>query len=314
VEIVTGAPIPAGADAVIMFEDTEREDTELNVYISITPNSNVLKAGTDIQKGENLLETGTVLGSREIGALAAVGYSKVNVFRVPVVAVLSTGGEVTEPGKPLPPGKIYDINSYSLFMAVKESGAKPIHIGTAADDKAALRKALEEALACADVVVTSGGASIGPRDLTPATVDSLGKPGVFISGVSVKPGKPVTVALIGKKPVFSLPGHPTAALMMFMLLARPVIQLMGGKLPRDLASIKAKAGKRMFSAKGRRTFVTVMIVLDEEKGIIAEPVGTNASGAITTFVKADGFVDIAAEQPFVDAGQEVRVWLFKEKA
>jgi putative molybdopterin biosynthesis protein len=297
-----------------MMEDTEREDNVLSVYCSVTPNSNIMKGGTDIKKGEELLECGTVLGSREIGALAAIGKQTVTVFRVPIVAVLSTGGEVTEPGKTLLPGKIYDINSYSLYAAVQESGAQPVYIGTVPDDKATLQEALEKALSCADVVVTSGGVSIGPRDLTPCTVDALGKPGVFISGVAVKPGKPLTVALIGKKPVFSFPGHPTAALLLFTLIARPVIQLMGGKTPRELASIKAKAGRRMFSAKGRRTFVTVTIVLDEEKGIVAEPVDSGASGAITTLTKADGFVDIAENQQYVDAGQEVRVWLLKEKA
>jgi putative molybdopterin biosynthesis protein len=212
------------------------------------------------------------------------------------------------------PGKIYDINSYSIYTAVQESGAKPIYIGTVPDDKVALREALEKALSYADVVVTSGGVSIGPKDVTPCTVDSLGKPGVFVSGIAVKPGKPVTVALIDNKPVFSFPGHPTAALLMFTLIAKPVIQLMCGKMPRELASIKATAGRRMFSAKGRRTFVTVTIVLDEEKGIVAEPVDSGASGAITTLTKADGFVDIAENQQFVDAGQEVRVWLLKEKA
>jgi putative molybdopterin biosynthesis protein len=188
VEIVTGAPIPAGVDAVIMMEDTEREDNVLSVYCSVTPNSNIMKGGTDIKKGEELLECGTVLGSREIGALAAIGKQTVTVFRVPIVAVLSTGGEVTEPGKTLLPGKIYDINSYSLYAAVQESGAQPVYIGTVPDDKATLQEALEKALSCADVVVTSGGVSIGPRDLTPCTVDALGKPGVFISGVAVKPG------------------------------------------------------------------------------------------------------------------------------
>jgi putative molybdopterin biosynthesis protein len=313
-EIVTGAPIPDGADAVVMVEDTERENEELNVYSSVTENENVMKKAADIKRGETILCAGRILGSREIGVLAALGNSNVEVNVVPIVAVLSTGGEVTEPGKPLPPGKIYDINAYSLCTAVWESGGKPIYAGVIPDEKAPLRAALEHALASADMVLTSGGVSVGPKDIIPATVDSLGKPGVFISGIAVKPGKPATVALIGEKPVFSFPGHPTSALLIFNLLARPVIQTMAGKSPRELASVKAIADRRMFSAKGRRTFVTVRLVLDEAKGIVAEPVDSGASGAITTLAKADGFVEISENQQFVDAGEEVRVWLFKEAA
>jgi putative molybdopterin biosynthesis protein len=311
-EIVTGAPIPEGADAVVMVEDTQREDDDLDVFGSVTLSENVMKKGSDIKLGEIVLKAGRVLGSREIGVLAALGMAKVSVYVVPTVAVLSTGGEVTEPGNPLPPGKIYDINAYTLCTAVRESGGKPLYAGVVQDEKEELCKALEQALASADMVLTSGGVSVGPKDLIPATVDSLGEPGVFISGIAVKPGKPATVALIGKKPVFSFPGHPTSALLIFHLLARPVIQVMAGKAAKDMPSIKAVADRRMFSAKGRRTFVMVTLVLDEAKGLVAEPVETGASGAITTLAKADGFVEIPENQQFIDADEEVRVWLLKE--
>ena len=275
-------------------------------------NENVMKKGSDIKQGETVLDAGRVLGSREIGVLAALGDAKAEVYLVPTVAVLSTGGEITEPGKPLPSGKIYDINAYSLCTAVWESGGRPFYGGVVPDEKVPLRNALEKALASADMVLTSGGVSVGPKDIIPATVDTLGKPGVFISGIAVKPGKPATVALIGEKPVFSFPGHPTSALLIFHLLARPVIQAMAGKSPMEMASVKAVAGSRMFSAKGRRTFVMVRLVLDEEKGIVAEPVDSGASGAISTLAKADGFVEIAENQQFVDAGEKVRVMLFRE--
>ncbi len=313
-EIVTGAPIPEGADAVVMVEDTERENDDLNVYGSVTQNENVMKKGADIKKGETVLKAAKVLGSREIGVLAAVGLAKAKVHVVPKVAVLSTGGEITEPGEELPPGKIYDINAFSLCTAVWESGGRPIYKGVVQDEKMELRKALENALASADMVLTSGGVSVGPKDIIPATVDSLGKPGVFISGIALKPGKPATVALIGEKPVFSFPGHPTSALLIFHLLAMPVIQAMAGKSPREMPSIRAIADRRMFSAKGRRTFVMVKLVLDEEKGLVAEPIETGASGAITTLAKADGFVEIPENNQFVDANEEIRVWLFRENS
>jgi molybdenum cofactor synthesis domain-containing protein len=311
-EIVTGAPIPQGADAVIMVEDTNTENDKLRVYRAVAKNGNVMKKGSDIKKGETVLRAGQVLGASEIGVLAALGLTKAKVFTVPVVAVLSTGGEVTEPGKALPAGKIYDINAYSLCTAVRESGGKPVYVGVVPDDEVALRKALEGALASADVVLTSGGVSVGPHDLTPKIVNSLGEPGVFVSGVAVKPGKPTTVALVDGKPVFALPGHPTSALLNFLLLARPVIQVMSGRTASEVKSVKALAAARMFSAKGRRTFVMVKLKRDKLKGLVAEPVETGASGAITTLAKADGFVEVPADQQFIDVGEIVDVGLLKD--
>ena len=310
-EIVTGAPIPDGADAVVMVEDTERAGTEVRVFSSVTRNENVMRKGTDIKKGETALKKGQFLGSREIGVTAALGKANVKVFLFPKVAVLSTGGEVTEPGRDLPPGKIYDINAYSLAAAVLESGGKPIYMGIAPDDKVKLRETLEQALATADMVVTSAGVSVGPKDILPKTVDSLGKPGLVFSGVAVKPGKPTTVALIGKKPVFALPGHPASALLMFHLLARPVIQRLSGRASTEPETVKALAGARMFSAKGRRTFVMVKLNRDARNRLVAEPVETGASGAITTLARADGYVEIPENLQFIDAGEEVVVALLK---
>ena len=228
-----------------------------------------------------------------------------------MVAVLSTGGEVTEPGKALPPGKIYDINAYSIGTVVIESGGKLIYFGVVPDDKAALTKTLRCALASADMVITSGGVSVGPKDFTPQIVDSLGKPGLIVYGIAVKPGKPTTVGFVEDKPVFSLPGHPTSALLIFYLLVRPILQRLSGRTVSEIKSIRAFAGARMFSAKGRRTFVMVRLSLDENGKLFAEPVETGASGAITTLAKADGFVEVPENQQFIDVDEEVIVKLFK---
>jgi molybdopterin biosynthesis enzyme len=142
-------------------------------------------------------------------------------------------------------------------------------------------------------------------------VDSLGEPGVLVSGIAVKPGKPTTIALVGKKPVFALPGHPTSALLIFYLFARPVIQLMSGRPATEAKTVKASASKRMFQAKGRRTFVMVRLKCDNVNRLVAEPVETGASGAITTLAKADGFVEIPANQQFIDADEKVTVSLIK---
>jgi len=311
VEIVTGAPIPEGADAVVMVEDTEREDDGLNVFAAVTQGENVMKKGSDLKKGAVVLKKGQVLGSSEIGVLAALGLTKVKVLKIPMVAVISTGAEVTEPGKPLLPGKIYDINAYSISTAVIESGGKPIYFGTIPDDKTALAKVIQTAVVSADMVITSGGVSVGPHDYTPQIVDSLGKPGIVVYGIAVKPGKPTTVGYIGDKPVFSLPGHPTSALLIFYLLARPLIQRLAGRPASGMKMVRAFAGSRMFSAKGRRTFVMVRLEFDKDCRLIAEPVESGASGAITTLANADGFVEIAENEQFVDLNQEVAVMLFR---
>ncbi|MEM2994503.1 MAG: molybdopterin-binding protein [Candidatus Bathyarchaeia archaeon] len=310
-EIVTGAPLPEGADAVVMAEHTQRENDALYVYSAVTKNENVMKAGADIKKGETILKTGQLLGSREIGVLAALGMAKIKVYTIPKVAVLSTGAEITEPSGKLPYGRIYDINAYSLSVAVLENGGKPVHLGVFPDDAVVLQEALKHALEVADIVITSGGVSVGPKDIIPQTLNSLGKPGVILCGIAIKPGKPTTVALIDEKPVFSLPGHPTSALLVFYLLVRPIIQRMAGIKKLGVLKARAFASVRMFPAKGRRTFIMVKLKRDALGRLVAEPVPFGLSGAITTLTSADGFVEIAENQQFIEAGDEVQVRLFK---
>jgi putative molybdopterin biosynthesis protein len=312
VEIVTGAPIPEGADAVVMVEHTEGKGNDLHVYSAVSKGENIMQAGADIKKGEKVLKTGQLLDPRQIGVLAALGMAKVDVYAIPRVAVLSTGAEITEPGGSLPPGKIYDINAYSLTAAVLESGGKPVYLGVFPDDMTELQKALRRALTSADMAITSGGVSVGPKDVMPQTLDLLGKPGVIVCGIATKPGKPTTVASIDGKLVFSLPGHPTSALLIFHLLVRPIIQRMAGvKAGRDL-KVKAIAAMRMFPAKGRRTFIMVQLRCGETNRLMAIPVPTGLSGAITTLAKADGFVEIPENLQFIDANEEVTVHLFQE--
>ncbi|MEM3565875.1 MAG: molybdopterin-binding protein [Candidatus Bathyarchaeia archaeon] len=310
-EIMTGAPIPEGADAVVMAENAERKNRDIYVYAAVAKGENVMEAGADIKKGETVAKQGQLLGSREIGAIAAVGLSKVKVYKIPSVAVLSTGAEITEPGKPLAPGKIYDINAYSLSAAVVESGGKPVYLGVFPDDQNEIEKALKKALSSADVVVTSGGVSVGPKDVIPKMLSFLGKPGVIVCGVATKPGKPTTVAIIDGKPIFALPGHPTSALLIFHLLVRPIIERMAGRKTMEAATVRAFASTRIFPARGRRTFVMVKLKGDKSKRLIAEPVPAGLSGAITTLLKADGFIEIPENQQFVDVDEEVTVHLFK---
>lgn len=312
IEIVTGAPMPKGADAVVMVEDTEQKGEVVYVYGAMTKDENVMKAGADIRKGEAILKAGQTLGSREIGALAAVGLAKVKVYAIPRVAVLSTGAEVTEPGEKLPSGKIYDINAYSLSTAVLESGGKPVFLGVFPDNLAEIKKALRHALDSADMIVTSGGVSVGPKDVTPKALESFREPSIIVCGIAVKPGKPTTVALASGKLVFALPGHPASALLMFHLFARPLILGLAGRKAEKALEVKALAGMRMFPAKGRRTFVMVALKRSKSGRLVANPVPTGASGAIMTLLKADGYVEITENRQFVDVGEEVTIRLFQK--
>jgi putative molybdopterin biosynthesis protein len=312
-EIVTGAPIPLGANAVVMVENTQKQKNRLLIYRAVTQDENVMKKGTDIKKGETVLKAGKILEASDIGVLAAIGLKYVKVLKIPNVAVISTGAEIMEPGKNLVPGKIYDINAYSLSAAILNSGGKPIYLGVIPDDEVALEKALNQALLSSDIIITSGGVSVGPRDYTPKIVNSLGKPGVIISGIAVKPGKPTTVAVIGTKPVFSLPGHPTSALLIFYLLVSPIIQRIAGRKLISGKTVQAILTSRLFSAKGRKTFVTVKLYRDKNQKLIADPTRAGVSGAITTLSKADGFIEIPADQQFIDSNEEVMVTLFTNK-
>ena len=310
-EIVTGAPIPEGADAAVMMEDTVRNGDTILVHTSVSKAENVMRAGSDIHKGQTVLKKSVLLSSGEIGILAAVGAAKVKVYKRPKVAVISTGAEIVEPGKRLPPRKIYDINAHTLSAAVVECGGEPLIMGIIQDKANQMKSALNEALTVADMVITSGGVSVGPTDLIPKVLDTLGKPGVIVYGIAIKPGKPTTMAIINGKPVFSLPGHPTSSLLTFHLFVKPVLAKMAGKPEEKPITVKAVTSEKFFSARGRRTCVTITLKRDKTGKTVAYPVPTDASGAITTLSKADGFIEIHESQQFVDAGETVTVYLFK---
>jgi len=310
-EIVTGAPIPEGADSVVMIEYTERKENTILVRQSVALSENVMKAGSDIRKGETILKKPTLLGPYEIGVLSAIGLARVSVYKRPRVAVFSTGAEVVELGKPLKGGKIFDINSHALSAAIAECGGQPISMGIVQDEKDMMTRALRKALFDADVVITSGGVSVGPTDIIPKVLDTLGKPGVIVYGMAIKPGKPTTIALVKDKPVFSLPGHPASALLIFHLFVRPILIRMTGKRPEPPLTVKAMTSTRFFSARGRRTYVTVALNRGKEGNIIASPVPVGLSGAITTMMKAHGFATVHESQQFIEKDQVVEVEIFR---
>lgn len=310
-EIVTGAPIPRGADAVVMVEHTEQKNDTILIHQSVAHSENVMKKGSDIHKGETVLMEGTALSLYEVGVIAAIGLDRVEAYKRPKVAIFSTGAEVVEPGKPLKEGKIYDINAHALSAAVTECGGLPLSMGIIQDEAEPMTTALKRALNTAEVVITSGGVSVGPTDIIPKVLGTLGKPGVIVYGVAIRPGKPTTIALINDKPVFSLPGHPASSLLIFHLFVRPVLAAMAGRKPETPVTVTAVTSDRLFPSRGRRTYVTVTLQKDKSGRIVASPVPTGLSGAITTLAKADGFTVIHESQQFVDKDQSVEVELFK---
>jgi len=310
-EIVTGAPIPEGADAVVMIEYTERKGDSVLVRQAVSHGENVMKAGSDIRKGETVLKKSTLLLPYEIGALAAIGSVKVAVYKRPKVPIFSTGAEVIEPGKPLTLGKIFDINAHALSAAVQECGCEPLNMGIVQDEPHQMKTAFQKALKTADLVITSGGVSVGPTDIIPKVLDTLGKPGVIVYGIAIRPGKPTTIALVNDIPVFSLPGHPASSLLIFHVFVRPILTGMAGRREQFPVTVEAGVSERLFPSRGRRTYVTVTLRKSSDGRIIALPVSTGLSGAITTLSKADGFLIINETQQFIEKGACVDVELFK---
>jgi molybdenum cofactor synthesis domain-containing protein len=307
--LATGGPLPRGADAVVMIEHTEPVGgNAIEIRRAASPGQFVSYAGSDIARGETLLRAGTMIGSREIGICAACGVSVLVVARRPRVAVISTGDELVQPGRPLGAAEIYDTNGAIVTAAVTENGGEAVFLGGVADDEDKLEAAMRGALATSDMLVLSGGTSKGAGDLSHRIIARLGKPGIVAHGVALKPGKPLCLAVCDGKPVVILPGFPTSAMFTFHDMIVPLLRRMAGLPPRSEATVTAKVPVRIASELGRTEFVMVSLV-DGADGLIAYPTG-KGSGAITSFAQADGFLKIDALADQMRAGTKAEVTLF----
>ena len=311
VKISTGGMLPDGADAVVMVEYTERLDERTILVVKpVAPGENVVLRGEDICAGQSLVKTATAIRPQEMGALAGVGITVCRVAPKPRVGILSTGDEIVEPGQVPGPGKIRDINSYAVAGLVAEAGGQPVQFGIIRDEYPELEKAISQALQETDIVVVSGGSSVGTRDVTSAVLNSLGKPGVLVHGVSVKPGKPTILAVVDNKPVLGLPGHPASAMVLADIFLVPLIRACSGlgfTVPKRRA-VKALITRSMASASGRVDYIRVAVKQLDGR-FMAEPV-LGKSGLITTMVKADGIVIIPMTKEGLEAGEEVEVVMF----
>jgi molybdopterin molybdotransferase len=302
VEIATGAPMPVGADAVVMVEETEKTgDGSVRVFTPVYPRQNVGRKGADMTAGQPLLSRGDVLTPSRIGALSATGSVDVEVFAKPTIAILSTGNEIVEPGRPLAPGQIYDINGFTLASIIGLHGGVAARMPTAQDDLDEITRALAAASAH-DIVVFSGGSSVGERDLI---LDALQRAGeVVFHGIAVKPGKPTVFGKIGATPVLGMPGYPTSCLSNAYMLLVPLLRRMA-RLPEYRPQVvRMPLSRRVVSTTGRHQFYTVRIV----DGTAAP--AFKASGDITSMANADGYIEIPAQTDIVEAGEMVDVKLF----
>ena len=301
-EIATGAPMPDGGDAVVMVEETDRgPGDEIKILTPVYPRQHVGRQGADISSGEVVLNRSDVLTPSRVGAIAALGLAEVEVFDRPAVAILSTGNEIIEPGQPLGPGQIYDINRYTLGAVIGDHGGVAKAYPTAIDTIEALEAAVDRCLEN-DILVFSGGSSVGERDLTLDVLERKGE--VLFHGIAVKPGKPTVFGRIGDTPVLGMPGYPTSCLSNAYMLLIPLLRKVANLPPNRTLSVTVPAAQRFVSTTGRHQFYTVRVEDGEAVGAF------KASGDITSMSQADGYIEIAAQTDIVEKGQMVTVKLF----
>ena len=310
VKVHTGGALADGADAIVMVENTQQVDAEtIEVSRPLAPGENLLKIGDDVKKRDLLFPSGHVLRPQDIGAMTALGVTQVSVFLRPRVAIISAGDEVVTPETSPAPGQVRDINTHTISGLVRQTGGVPVPQGIVRDDAAELEKAARRAINDADVVVISSGSSVSTRDMTAAVISSLGKPGVLVHGVSLRPGKPTILAAVNGKPVFGLPGNPVSAMVVFDLFVRPTIFTVGGcPRPPMPPVVTARLTHNIASTTGREDYVPVALAV-KDGTYLATPI-FGESNLITTLVRAAGLAKIPLDKHGLTAGEMVSVRLF----
>ncbi len=305
VRIMTGAPLPQGADAVVMVEDTKEEEDRVRIFRKVKPGENVSFTGEDVKKGELVLKEGSLIRPAEVGMLAALGKEKVMLRKKPTVAVISTGDELTKVGDRLEEGQIYDSNSFALFSQVMKCGAIPQRLGIVPDKKEELILKIQEGLSF-NVLLLSGGVSVGVYDLVKEATEEAGVKILFWK-VAVKPGKPTFFGIRDHTLVFGLPGYPVSSMLNFENLVKPAIYAMLGREERRI-QVQAYLQSSIRSKGRRRNFIRVKLV--RERGEYrAVPAPSQKSGVLKSMVFADGFIVVPEELEEIKKGEKVQVQL-----
>lgn len=300
-KIMTGAPLPKGADAVIQIEKVDTDGDSLYVYEEVKSFNNIIKYGEEIMAGELALEKGSLIRPAEIGMLASLGYENISIHRKPIVSLLVTGDELVDINSKLEYGKIRNSNEYSLSALIENAGAEVLSFGVVEDDKEILKNKIKEALSCSDIIITSGGASVGDYDFVEQVIQELGAE-IKFNSVAIKPGKPITFAVLNKKLFFSLPGNPLSAITTFEEFVRPVCEKMLGK--RELRNEYFKVILADdFKAKEARTKFIYANLKYENGHFYAYKVGSQSSNHLKTLTKANGIIIIPEGNGSVKAGE-----------
>jgi len=311
--ISTGGMLPPGCDAVVMVEYTEDLDNGMvEIQRSVSPWQNVIQIGDDIRKGDLVFKRGRRLRAHDLGALTGIGIASVEVFKKPVVALISTGDEIVDVSVNPAPGQVRNINQHSLAGLIQEWGCELRDYGVVGDQRPALEARMHEALNSANVLFLSGGSSVGARDLTLDAIHAMPEAQIHFHGISVSPGKPTIFASACNKPILGLPGYPVSALVIFDLFAVPLLRKLAGETPNTAGlarkTTRATMKTNIDSPSGREDYVRV--TLSESAGRIYATPLPNKSGAIFTLVKADGMIRIGLNQEGIEEGDEVEVILF----
>jgi len=304
VRIMTGAPLPRGADAVVMVEDTEKAGFLVKIIRAVSPGDNIGRAGEDLEKGDLILEKGELIGPAEVGMLAALGLASVRGVRRPKLAVIATGDEIVEPGEKAGPGRIWNSNGYSLLSLALEAGTEARYLGIARDRASQLERKIQKAKD-ADILAISGGVSVGDYDLVKEELRRLGVRPVFWQ-LRIKPGKPTFFGVRGRQLVFGLPGNPTSAMVMFHLFVRPAIDLMLGRKRTGLPSARAVLEQEISVRPGRTQFLRGRLV-GEGPVLRVEPFPDQRSGVLRSMVKSRVLIVMPADLPRLQKGREVEI-------
>jgi molybdopterin molybdotransferase len=308
VRISTGGMLPSGTDSVVMVEHTEAiDDTTIEVYRSVAPGQNMIEVGEDIEMAETALAGGRRIRPQEAGMLAALGIRQVPVFKRPTIGIISTGDEIVPVHQRPGHGQIRDINTYTLMGLIRESGATAVTYGIVKDDYTDLKSVCSQALSQCDMILVSGGSSVGARDFTIDVITAMPESEILFHGVSISPGKPTILARVEDKALWGLPGHVVSAMVVFSQIVKPFIYRLSGLNDESEAKLRltARLSRNLASAQGRVDFVRVRLI-PEKDGLQAEPI-LGKSGLINTMVKADGLVAIGMNTEGLEKGTRVEV-------
>jgi len=309
-QVWTGNPIPKGANAVVMIENTRMHEGKLEVWSQLAPGENVSKTGEDVKKGFIVAKAGVRINPYHIGLAAALGYSQLKVAAKPKIGILATGNELAEVGSELSGNLIYDSNKIMISAECRELGAEISDLGIAKDNVDEIAAKIKKALETQDAIITTGGTSVGGLDLVPDAVNKLGKPGVLVHGVALRPAMPTGVAILEGKPVLILSGNPVASVIGFEVFGRPMVcRMLGMSKTEPRPMLKAVLARKVSSVLGRKTYVRVKVTLKGGE-FYAETVSAKGSGSISTMTQSNGFVIVDENREGVREGETVIVHMF----